>query len=514
MSLFKNSAVVAAMTMISRVLGFVRDILIARFLGIGPIADAFFYAFTFPNLFRRLFGEGAFNSAFVPLYAKKLEGEGEEAARRFSAEALAVLLLSLVILTLVAEIFMPALILLIAPGFADTPEKFELTVLFTRISFPYLLFVSLVALQSGILNSRGKFAAAAAAPILLNIVLITALMTVRPWFETTGHLLSFGVAIAGIAQFIVLAVACQRLGALPRLPRPRLTPDVRRLIRLGVPGAIAGGITQINLVVGGIIASLEDGARAILYYADRLYQLPLGVIGVALGVALLPELSRRLRAGDGEGVERGQNRALEIALYFTLPAAVALFAMPQFLITALFERGAFDTAATEATAAALRLFALGLPAFVLIKVFSPAFFAREDTKTPMRYAAVGVAVNIGVSLALFWQIGFLAIALATTLSGWVNAGLLWRRLSALEHFTLDSQIRRSLPKMALASLAMGLLVAVLAGEAVSLGDTSLVRIAALGIIVALGLGLYITLTFAMKAVRVPDLKAAFSKRGG
>lgn len=242
---------------------------------------------------------------------------------------------------------------------------------------------------------------------------------------------------------------------MPRLPRPRLTPEVRTLIRLGIPGAIAGGITQINLLVGGIIASLEDGARAILYYADRLYQLPLGVIGVALGVALLPELSRRLRAGDASGVANGQNRALEIALYFTLPAAVALAVMPEFLISVLFERGAFEPGATQKTADALRIFALGLPAFVMIKVFSPAFFAREDTKTPMKFAAAGVALNIVVSLSLFWSIGFLAIALATTLAGWLNAGLLWHRLRKLGHFELDAKNKGSLPKMGLASIIMG-----------------------------------------------------------
>jgi putative peptidoglycan lipid II flippase len=512
MNLLKNSAVVASLTMVSRITGFVRDILIARFLGIGPIADAFFYAFTFPNLFRRLFGEGAFNAAFVPLFSKQLESEGDRAARQFAGEALSVLLVALLTITLIAELAMPYVILLIAPGFADTPDKFDLTVLFTRIAFPYLIFVSLVALLSGILNSKGKFAAAAAAPILLNIILIIGLAYARTAFETPGHLLAYGVAIAGIAQFAVLAFACHRVGLLPRLPRPKLSPPVRRLVRLGIPGAIAGGITQINLLVGGIIASLEDGARAILYYADRLYQLPLGVIGVALGVALLPELSRRLRAGDETGVDASQNRALEIALYFTLPAACALAAMPEFLVTVLFQRGAFDGSASLATAQALQIFAFGLPAFVMIKVFSPAFFAREDTKTPMQFAAISVAINIAVSLSLFWTLGFLAIALGTTLAGWANALLLAARLRKLGHFKLDTQNRRSLPRLVLGALIMGLLVFVVAAVSTAVLMQSLgLQIAVLFAIVAFGIAVYGGLTIAMGAVRLGDLKASLGR---
>jgi putative peptidoglycan lipid II flippase len=508
MSLLKSSATVGSMTLASRVLGFVRDILIARFLGIGPVADAFFYAFTFPNLFRRFFGEGAFNSAFVPLFAKRLEGEGERSARLFAGQALSVLLLCLTLVTLVAELAMPMLVFVIAPGFADTPEKFDLTVLFTRIAFPYLLFVSLVALLSGILNSTGKFAIAAAAPILLNVVLIAGLIFATDYFQTTGHLLVYGVALSGILQFLVLAWACRRIGLLPRLPRPRLTPPVRRLIALGIPGAIAGGITQINLMIGGIIASLEDGARAILYYADRLYQLPLGVIGVAMGVVLLPELSRRLRAGDERGVHASQNRSLELSMVFTLPAAAALAAMPAFLVTVLFQRGAFDAIATTGTAQALTAFAFGLPAFVAIKVFSPGFFAREDTKTPMQFAAISVAVNIIGSLSLFWWIGFLGIAIATTLAGWTNAVLLARRLYKLGHFRLDARAKRALPRLTLAAILMGLAVAYGAQAAAPLLTLSLgVKVSALAALVFAGALLYGVLVLILGAVRLTDLKA-------
>lgn len=507
MSLLKSSTTVGTMTLASRILGFVRDIFIARFLGIGPVADAFFYAFTFPNLFRRFFGEGAFNSAFVPLFAKKLEGEGEAGARAFAGQALSVLLVALVVVTLVAELAMPVLVYAIAPGFADTPDKFEMTVLFTRIAFPYLLFVSLVALLSGILNSTGRFAVAAAAPILLNVVLILGLVFATTYFETPGHMLAYGVALSGILQFVVLAWACARAGLLPRLPRPRLTPPVRRLIQLGIPGSIAGGITQINLMIGGIIASIEDGARAILYYADRLYQLPLGVIGVAMGVVLLPELSRRLRAGDEAGVHRSQNRSLELAMLFTLPAAAALAAMPTFLVTILFERGAFDAVATQGTARALTAFAFGLPAFVAIKVFSPGFFAREDTKTPMQFAAVSVAVNIIGSLALFWFIGFLGIAIATTLAGWTNALLLGARLNRLGHLKFDARVRRALPRMVLAALVMGIAVWAMAIYATPVLTQGLgAKIVALGAIVGAGAVLYGVMVLALGAVRLADLK--------
>ncbi len=507
MNLLKSSAVVGAMTMASRVLGFIRDILIARMLGTGPIADAFVYAFTFPNLFRRLFGEGAFNSAFVPLYAKRVEGEGAEAAKKFAGEALSVLLIALILITVVAEIFMEPVILVIAPGFADTPDKFALTVLLTRIAFPYLLFVSLVALLSGILNSTGRFAAAAAAPILLNIVLIGGLLFANEYFETPGHLLATGVAIAGVLQFLALIWACARHGLVPRLPRPRLTPAVRRLIRLGIPGAVAGGITQINIVIGGIIASLQDGARAMLYYADRLYQLPLGVIGVAMGVVLLPELSRRLRAKDAEGAVHQQNRALEFSLFFTMPAAAALATMPIFLVTVLFERGAFEAAASLGTGHALLAFALGLPSFVMIKVFAPGFFAREDTKTPMQFAAISVAVNIVGSLLLFWQIGFVGIAIATSLAGWVNALLLWKRLNKLGHFEMDARLRQKLPRVIAASVLLGAgLYAAVAALEPTWTQGGWIAVGTLALVVSGGLILYGALSIFLGIAKPSDLK--------
>jgi len=468
MKLYRAFATVGGLTMLSRILGFVRDMLIAAALGSGAIADAFFVAFRFPNLFRRLFGEGAFNSAFVPLFAKRLEGEGEAAAKGFAEEALAGLGFVVLVVSVVAIAAMPWLMMILAPGFVVDPGKYNYAVALTQIAFPYLLCMSLVALLSGVLNSMHRFWAAAAAPILLNVVLVTAIsLAMLLGFSgqpEAGLILAVGVTLAGLAQLAMLWIATRRAGMKLSLRRPVYSADMKHLVQLGVPGLVSGGITQINIVVGTIIASLQAGAVSYLYYADRLYQLPLGIVGVAIGVVLLPELSRKLRAGDRAAVLDGQNRSLEFALLLTLPAAVGLAVAAEPIIRVLYERGAFTESDTTATALALAAFAAGLPSFVLIKVFQPAFFAREDTRTPMRYAAVNLVINVLGSLALFFAlsgIGFhphVGIALATSLAGWVNAIMLWRKLAVRGDFETDARLRRNLPLMALASIVMGLVV--------------------------------------------------------
>ncbi len=459
MSLFRNFVTVGGATASSRVLGFVRDMFIAAALGTGPVADAFFVAFRFPNLFRRLFAEGAFNSAFVPLFAKALEGDGEAEARRFAEEALSGLLTALLVVTAIIEIFMPAFTYVLAPGFSADPEKFDLTVVLTRIAFPYLTFVSLVALYSGVLNARGRFAAAAFAPALLNVVLIATLIAVF-WFgdvgtPAAGVWLTWGTTIGGIAQLATLVWASAHDGMVLRLMWPRLTARLKRLTALALPGVLAGGITQINIVIGTMIASLAPGAVSFLYYADRIYQLPLGIVGIAIGIVLLPDLSRHLRGGRHDLVHFTQNRALEFAMALTLPASVALIVMAHPIIALLYQRGSFDAADTAATSGALTAFAAGLPAFVLVKVFSPGFFAREDTRTPMWFAGITVAVNVAVSLALFPWLAHVGIAIATSLSGWVNSVLLAVALHRRGHFRFDELLVRRLPLLALASLLMG-----------------------------------------------------------
>lgn len=525
MNLARSAATVGAMTMISRVLGFVRDIAIAAILGTGPVADAFIVAFRFPNLFRRWFGEGAFNAAFVPLFTKHLEGQEQgkdsgDDARKFAEQVLSVLLTALIIFTVLAEIFMPYFVLLLAPGFADTPEKFALAVLYTRIAFPYLLCMSLVALLSGVLNSLRKFAVAAAAPIILNVVFLIVLFIVIPLYAGTaahqGVLLSWGVSVAGVLQLVVLYVACVKCGLVLLPRRPKLTPGVRRFLKLGIPGIIAGGIIQINIVIGTIIASLQDGANAYLYYADRLYQLPLGVIGIAIGVVLLPDLSRKLRAGQDQAAMDTQNRALEFSLALTLPAAVALAIIATPIISVMFERGAFTSSDTQATAAALAMFALGLPAFVLNKVFSPGFFAREDTKTPMIFAAIAVALNIALSLALFPALGHVAIAIASSVSGWVNALLLIATLKKRGAYRIDRQARFRLPRLCFAAAMMGVCVWLLAGLLLPwLGPQNplMVKVLALAALVAAGIVFYCLVGLATRGLSRAEL-LGWLKRDG
>jgi len=493
MNLLKNFATVGGATLASRMLGFVRDLLLAAATGTGPVADAFAVAFRLPNLFRRLFAEGAFNSAFVPLFGRAVEEEGEAGARKFAGEIAAALLFCLLAFSALAQIFMPFVVWGLAPGFSDSPEKFDLTVLMARIAFPYLIFMSLLAFIGGILNTYQRFAAAALAPVMLNVVMTIVLGCVL-FFNVQdnlalGVILTLGVTVGGIVQLSVVVIDLKRLGFSIPVFRPRYTKSAKRLLALGIPGVIAGGVTQINVAVGTIIASFQDGANAMLYYADRLYQLPLGVIGIAIGVVLLPSLTRQLRSGQVDQYQRSLNNALEFSLVLTLPSAVALAMVPNEIISVLFQRGAFGEEAVIGTAMALAAFAFGLPAFVLNKVFSPGYFAREDTKTPMVFAAVGMVVNVAVSLALFPFIGHVGIALATTLAGWVNTGLLvfvlWRR----GHFSPDFRVLRKCALILVASLLMGGVV-----EAVSIPLAPyldhgwlLIRIAALGALVLAGI---------------------------
>jgi putative peptidoglycan lipid II flippase len=459
MSLFRSAATVGSLTLVSRMLGFLRDQLIAFTLGTSFVAEAFFVAQRFPNLLRALFAEGAFNNAFVPLFAKKLEGEGIDEARKFAGDVFSVLFIWLVLFSAVAMMAMPFLIYVIAPGFKGNQEKLDLAVDLTRICFPYLMFMSLTALQSGVLNSLNRFTAAAAAPILLNVVMIAS--NVVAWLlvtgntPTTGHIFAWGLFLAGIAQYAFLAIACRRAGVRLLPGMPRLTPDVRRVISLSIPGIISGGVMQINLLIATMIATTLDGAVAFLYYADRLYQLPLGVIGVAIGIVLLPDLSRRLRAGDDTGAMRSQNRALELSMFLTLPCAFALMAIPYPIIQTVFEHGAFTRDDTLAVAPALLAFAIGLPAFALAKILQPGFYAREDTKTPMRFAIISVVVNVTGSLFLSRYLGHVGIALATSAAAWVNAGLLAVALSRPGLFALDEVSRRRLPRMFVSAAAMG-----------------------------------------------------------
>lgn len=446
MSLFRAVVTVGGLTAVSRVAGFARDILTAAIVGAGPMADAFFVALKLPNLFRRLFAEGAFGVSFVPLFSATLEREGRPAAIRFAEATLAMMIAILAPFTLLAVLTMPWTLTLIAPGFIDDPARYAQAALFARITFPYLLMMSLVALMGGMLNAIGRFAPFAAMPILFNLTLIASLLFLAPRLGNAGLALSWGVLASGVLQLLWMAWACRRAGLSLRLPRPRLTPDMRRLFRLIGPGAIGAGAMQVNLFVDVLIASLlPTGAISFLYYADRLNQLPLGIVGIAIGAALLPPLTRQIAAGKADAAGETQNRALEYGLLFALPAAIALAVIPEPILSVLFERGAFGPAETAATAAALAGYAVGIPAYIMAKVFSTAYFARHDTASPVRAAVAGVVANIILSLALIGWLGHAGIALATGLSGWLTAGLLARGLRRDGSLRPDRRLRRRLP---------------------------------------------------------------------
>jgi len=515
MRLIRSTFVISAFTLGSRVLGFAREMLLAAVLGAGPINDIFVIAFRFPNLFRRIFAEGAFNAAFVPLYARRMEAEGEEAADRFASETLSFLFLALGLLTVAMVVAMPLIARALGPGYAGRPELFDLLVLYAQITTPYLLFMSLTAMFGGILNARDRFAAAAAAPIFLNIILVAVLWLAPGESQAeTGLRLSVGVAVAGAVQVALVLWGCLRQNARIRLQRPRLTPGVKRLVVLGVPGAISAGITQINIWISTAIASLQVGAASWLYYADRLYQLPLGVVGIAMGVALLPSLSKSLRAGDSDAANQTMNRGAEIALALTLPAAAALIVIPDFLVQGLFERGAFGAEDARNVAIATLIFALALPAFVLIKVFSPGFFAREDTATPMRYAFASMVVNIVVGVALFFSgLGFVGLAIGAALAGWLNALLLFWRLVKDRIFTPDSRLVSRAPRLLIAAAAMGAAVWFAARRAAPMleGGIAADLAATLGVS-ALGGVVYLAAAFAIRAVTPGDLRLVLRRR--
>jgi len=444
---------VGGWTLLSRVLGFVRDVLIAAWLGTGVAHQAFVAAFTLPNLFRRFFAEGAFNMAFVPMFSRKLEaGDSPE---EFARDALSMLATILIALTVLAQVFMPALIFAQVAGFAGT-GKFDLAVVFGRIAFPYILFISLAALLSGVLNAARHFAAAAAAPVLLNVFLVGAIWLAGALGGDVGWALIWAIPFAGAAQLALVWIAVRRAGFRVRPRWPRWTPDLKRLAVIAAPAALAGGVVQINLLVGRQVASRFDGAVSWLYNADRLYQLPLGVVGIAIGIVLLPELSRRLQAGDVPGERRALNRAAEMALILTLPAAVALVAIPQPLVSVLFERGAFTAHDTDRTAIAVAVYGLGLPAFVLQKVVQPLYFAREDTKTPFRFAVVAMFINAVVAIGLIPFIGYISAAVAVSAAGWAMQLMLWlgaRRMG--EAARPDSRFRSRFWRIAAASVMMG-----------------------------------------------------------
>ena len=453
---------VGGITLLSRVSGFLRDILLAAVLGAGPVADAFFVALRLPNHFRAIFAEGAFNAAFVPAYARIRGESGGQTARLFTDRVFTLLLASQVVLLAVALLCTPWVIDLLAPGFGKDPGRFALAVDLTRITFPYLLLVSLVTLYGGILNALDRFAAAAAAPILLNLSMMMTL-SLAAFFPTAGHAAAWGVLLAGVLEFLLVAGNAAHVGVLPRLCWPRIDSETLIFLKRFGPAVIGSAGTQIALFADTIIASfLATGALSALYYADRLNQLPIGVIGIAAGTVLLPEMARRITAGDEAGASHSQNRAIELTLLLSVPCLVAFLLVPELIMRALFNRGAFTAADAHAAALTLMAYAIGLLPFVLVRSVSVTFLSRGDTTTPVMALFAGVAVNVALKILLMDRYAQVGLAFATSIGAWINLLLLvW--LSARRNFiAIDRRLQRSSAKLVIAGAALAF--ALFAGE--------------------------------------------------
>ena len=463
--LAKNAMTVGFWTLLSRIMGFAREILILGLIGPGPMLDAFVAAFRLPNMFRRFFAEGAFNAAFVPMYSKKVEADDNP--DKFGSDALNGLAFVVLILVAIAMVFMPAFVWATASGF-EGDERFDVTVGFGRIVFPYILLMSLAALFSGVLNAKGHFTAAAAAPVMLNILVIITMLIGYVTGGSVVHWLIWTIPFAGIAQLAMVWVAASRAGVRIRPGRPRWTPEMKHLVKVAVPAALASGVMQINLLVGQQAASQFDSAVGWLFAADRLYQLPLGVVGIAIGIVLLPDLSRRLRADDDAGARQALSRAGEMALALTLPAAVAMVVIPLPLVSVLYERGATSSADSMAMAQAVAIYAIGLPAFVLQKILQPLYFSREDTKSPFRFAVWSMVVNAIIAIGGIPCFGWLAPAIATSIAGWT---MVWQlshgRKSMGVQAKFDARFGKRLIRITSASIVMG---ACLYGASIFLAD--------------------------------------------
>ena len=519
MNLARSLGSVGGLTLVSRILGLARDMLFAQFVGANFASDAFTIAWRMPNMFRALFAEGAFSAAFIPMFNKKVadpQGPGLSAGVDFAQDALSVLLPALIVMTLILEAFAWPATYVISGGFNGvSADKFDFAVLLSRITFPYLMLISLASLAGGILNSLHKFWVAAAAPILLNVAQIVPLV----FFHTHEPLMTaqnqaIAVTIGGALQLLWLIQACWTNGIHFRIRMPRLSPDVKRLMKLIAPAAAGAGAVQFNLLVSSALATglLPHGSVSYIYYADRLNQLPLGLIGIGLGTVLLPTISHQLgRGADGEAMTT-QNRGLELALFFTLPATVALVICGVPIITGLFQHGQFDAGDALKTGQALAAFSIGLPSYILVKVLTPGYYARHDTKTPVRYAIQSVGVNLVGNIILIpllgrFGFGHVGPPLATALASSVNVWMLYRTLRKREQFEPDARLRRRVPRLAVASLLMGAALFWIA-PAVDpyLTGSILRRGAGLFVLVASGIAVYSIACFLTGAFVLDDLK--------
>ena len=509
MNLIKSTGTFGFFTIISRLLGYLRDILIAIFLGTSFLADVFFVAFRIPNTFRRLFSEGAFNAAFIPSYSSELN-KGKIKSNKFANEVFNLLFLSLLIIVLIVQIFMPIFVSLIAPGFIEDKEKMDLAIYLTRITFPFVMLVSLVSFFSAILNSHNRFAETAAAPIILNIILIFILFFGKSLNDELVYYLSYGVTFSGILQLVFLFLFVTNYFK-PKFDfKFELNKKVRTFFGKLLPSIFSSGVTQINILVGTIIASFQASAVSYLYYADRIYQINLAIAGIAIGVVILPQLSKHINRNDIKKINLIQNKALELSLFLSLPASIALFIASEEIISALFGYGQFNENSVSNSAKALYFFSFGLPAFAMIKVFSNFFFANHDTKSPFYISLVSVLLNIFISVYFFKEVGFIIIPIATTISSWFNLVLLFLILKKRNLFNFNKIFIKRFFRIIIATLLMGLFfnyLILLFSEQLSFEYSFKSIYLILSVI--LGLSFYLLTSYLIKAFQLEDIKLKY-----
>ena len=509
MNLIKSTSTFSFFTIISRLLGYLRDILIAIFLGTGFLADAFFVAFRIPNTFRRLFSEGTFNAAFIPSYSSEII-KGKIRSNKFANEVFNYLFLILLLLVLVAQIFMPVFVSLIAPGFIDDIEKMNLAINLTRITIPFLILVSLASFFSAILNSYNRFAEAAAAPIILNIVLIIILLFSKSLNDELVYYLSYGVTLAGLIQFIFLYFFVKKYLKLTFNISFKISKKVKFFFTKLLPSIFSSGVTQINVLVGTIIASFQASAVSYLYYADRIYQINLAIAGIAIGIVILPQLSKHISQNNKKKIDLIQNKALELSLFLSLPASIALLIASNQIVSALFGYGQFSESSVSNTAQALYYFSLGLPAFAMIKVFSNFFFANHDTKTPFYISLTSVLLNILISIYFFRSIGFIIIPIATTISSWFNTIVLFLFLQKKNLFSFNNIFIKRFFKILFSSILMGLFfyyLMIIFNDQLSFENS--LKSVYLILSVFLGLSFYLFTSYLIKAFKLEDIKLKY-----
>tara|TARA_B100001123_G_C15272475_1_gene1010850 strand:- start:493 stop:2022 length:1530 start_codon:yes stop_codon:yes gene_type:complete len=509
MNLIKSTSTFSFFTIISRILGYLRDLLIAIYLGSGPIADAFFVAFRIPNTFRRLFSEGTFNAAFVPSYSSELI-LGKDKAKNFANKIFNLLLISLLLIVLIIEIFMPSFVFIIAPGFSDNSEKLNLTISLTRFTFPFLLFVSLSSFFSAILNSHNKFAVAAAAPIILNIFLILILFFQSYLNDQLVFYLSYAVTLAGITQLIFLLFFIRKF-YFPKITLNfKIDYKVKLFFNKLLPSIFSSGVTQINILIGTIIASFQASAVSYLYYADRIYQINLAIAGIAIGTVILPNLSKHIQSKNKKKINFIQNKALELSLFLSLPATLALLIASEEITSSLFGYGSFDFISVKNSSTALFYFALGLPAFSIIKIFSSFLFARHNTKIPFYFSIISVITNVVISVYFFNKIGFIIIPIATTLSSWLNVVLLLIYLKNKKYFSLNIDFIHSFLKIILSTTLTSYifynLINFFSNNLTYSSDYKLITIILLVIVTFI---IYILISLLTKAFKTSDIKLKY-----